>query len=316
MLFINMVLAAADPELGGALDLQTAAYIPDSGPIQSGAGWQAEGDLSFNPGGFRFTLELDFGGGLGTIFPESLLFLAPERASVQVGAKGWWFEGGFLPPPWGMEATDSWRNPLISWSLLRRPGAGSIQGIFGPDGLVPLGTLIGGGFGYTEREGGVVALAGLDLPGGMNLLGEPLEDVRNSTLLVGGQGFYVGQNILFKGGFYGHPIDDGPLTLDAGVQIRPELLWVTVEGAATFTGQYGLMAQGEFLPRGQASPVLRLEMTNLGFGGSLGLCGDFWEFVRLKLEARYSEQTPSLWAEATLYTPKTRAAPGRVDTNW
>ena len=293
-----------DIDFGGAMDLSAAAFIPDSGPIVTGAGWLAEGDLWVRPSGFRLSVELDFGGTTGPLFPETLTYLSPERLSVRVGMKDFWFEGGVLPPPWGIESVDPWRNALASWSALRRPGAGSIQGIFGPDGLVPLGTTIGGGFGFGERDWGAMAMAGLDLPAGMNLLGAPLEDIRNSTMIVGGHVYFLDKKFTFSGGAWAHPFDQGPLVIDAGAQFRPKDVWVSVEGAISLQGSYGFMIQGEMLPGSTMSPVLRLETSAYeGPGAALGVNSTPWEFMRLKAEVRYAQQTPSLWAEATIFTP-------------
>lgn len=295
--------ADADVTVEGALDLAAAAFIPDSGPILTGAGWAAEGDLWVVPDGFQLAVELDLGGSTGPIFPETLTWLTPERLSVRVGMGEVWFEGGVLPPPWGVESVDPWRNALASWSALRRPGAGAIQGAFGPDGLVPLGATIGGGFGAGSRDRGIMGMAGLDLPGGMNLLSDPLEDVRGASLIVGGHGFFLDRKTTFSGGAWAHPFDDGPLTIDAGVQFRPTGWWLTAEGAVALNGAYGLLLQGELAPGGVVSPVLRLESTSYeGWGAALGVCSTPWEVARLKAEVRYAAQTPSLWAEAALFS--------------
>ncbi|HNC94950.1 MAG TPA: hypothetical protein PKW90_02435 [Myxococcota bacterium] len=293
---------------GAALDVQAAAFIPDSGPVQTAAGWQAEGDLAVYPDSFRLMAELDFGGGIGTLFPATLVYLSPERLSVRVGIKKFWFEGGVLPPPWGMESVDPWRNALVSWSALRRPGAGAIQGAYGPDGMVPLGSLIGGGLGIGDQSWGIMGLAGLDLPSGINLIGQPLEDLRGSQLLVGGHAWYQERRVTVSGGLYAHPIDQTPLTFDLGAQVRPKDFWITGEGSVSTAGDLGFMLLGELLPNGRVSPALRLELTRAeGPGAALGVTGNIADFFRLKAEVRYAQRTPSLWAEATLFLPETGA---------
>jgi hypothetical protein len=122
---------------------------------------------------------------------------------------------------------------------------------------------------------------------------------------MGGYGWYYNKQVTINGGLYAHPFDGGPLTIDLGAQFRPHDVWITGEVVANLQGAMGLMVQGELLPGGVVSPVLQLEATQgEGPGAGLGVCSNPWEIVRLKAEVRYAQQTPSLWAEATLFTPE------------
>lgn len=291
LLWVTMA-AAAELEAGAAVDCALGGTLEQS-DVQTEAGWQVEGDLMLPPAPVGFRLEMDvdlaFSSEVNSVSATATR-LVPEWMVVTAGTPTVWFAGGVHASEWGTEETDPWRNAMVTESMMSEE-------------LLPGGSILGASLGTGSDGATAWIIGGLEVPDGLNLVGEVGQDISTSVPLVGAGASWEAGLVEIAAGAFSRPFAGDPLRLDLGAELKLTGVWLTGEVAGDVRGSAGGLLQAQFLPRGPVSPVVRAESTSAsGVGGSIGVVSSWAQVLRVKAEARYVREQPSVWLEAALYT--------------
>ncbi len=282
---------AADVVASGGGEL-VAGAVHAPGNWTGGAGGQVEGAVHVG-GAVTFDAAIDVWLGL----PPLVAAVAPELLRVRGQVGPVWLGAGIAPGPWRVEAVDGWDTSLVTWSAEQRH-------------LLPASlAAVEVGVGAPER--GVVFLGGLDLGGGLNLLGDVGGQLVSAPLIVGVDGRIGGDGVQVNGGVFARP-DSPSLAAQAGAALDFDDLRLAVQATGGWNAPFGAHIQADLFPDGAATPVARFELLGAQPGGALGVVVRPNGWLDLKAEVAYADGAPQGWVGVAAWGETRAKGRGKV----